>query len=163
MCDICMVNWTWQSCLKNKSSRVLKVKQISSAQIKGVESDFRILNYIFSYRCPLSDLRYFKLWQSKVYNIGLQRNRNWKIWVCGKNSIISCFPNRLSSTIGGNGEMDQLYTTSQVSNITRKTKFSHISWHVFQDKIKKCKNRNWRTNKSALIVTFINNFVGHKN
>ena len=32
-------------------------------------------------------------------------------------------PNRLSSTIGGNREMDQLYTTSQVSNITRKTKF----------------------------------------
>jgi len=36
-------------------------------------------------------------------------------------------PNRLLSTIGGNREMDQLYTTSQVSNITRKTKFSHIS------------------------------------
>ena len=35
--------------------------------------------------------------------------------------------NRLSSTIGGNREMNQLYTTSQVSNITRKTKFSHIS------------------------------------
>ena len=34
--------------------------------------------------------------------------------------------NRLSSTIGGNREMDQLYTTSQVSNITRKTKFSPI-------------------------------------
>ena len=36
-------------------------------------------------------------------------------------------PNRLSSTIGGNREMIQLYTTSQVSNITNKTKFSHIS------------------------------------
>ena len=32
--------------------------------------------------------------------------------------------NRLSSTIDGNREMDQSYTTSQVSNITRKTKFS---------------------------------------
>ena len=32
---------------------------------------------------------------------------------------------RLSSTIDGNREMDQSYTTSQVSNITRKTKFSH--------------------------------------
>ena len=32
-------------------------------------------------------------------------------------------PNRLSSTIGGNREMDQLYTTSQVSNMTRRTKF----------------------------------------
>ena len=41
-------------------------------------------------------------------------------------------PNRLSSTISSNREMDQLYTTSQVSN-ARKTKFSHISWHVFQD------------------------------
>ena len=27
-------------------------------------------------------------------------------------------PNRLSSTIGGNREIDQLYMTSQVSNIT---------------------------------------------
>ena len=35
--------------------------------------------------------------------------------------------NRLSSTKGGNREMDQLCTTSQVSNITRKTKFSHIN------------------------------------
>ena len=42
-------------------------------------------------------------------------------------------PNRLSSTIGGNREMVQLYTTLQVSNITRKTKFSHIIWHVFKD------------------------------
>ena len=33
----------------------------------------------------------------------------------------------------GNREMNQLYTTSQVSNITRKTTFSLISWHVFQE------------------------------
>ena len=32
--------------------------------------------------------------------------------------------------------MDQLYTTSQVLNITRKTKFSHISRHFFQDEKK---------------------------
>ena len=32
--------------------------------------------------------------------------------------------NRLSSTIGGNREMDQSYMTSQVTNITRKTTFS---------------------------------------
>ena len=38
--------------------------------------------------------------------------------------------------------MDQWYTTSQVSNITRKTKFSHISWHIFQDSIKKVKTEN---------------------
>ena len=57
----------------------------------------------------------------------------YKIWY---------FPNRLSSTIGGNNEINQLYTTSQVSNITRKTKLSHISWHIFQDWIKKCQNRN---------------------
>ena len=50
-------------------------------------------------------------------------------------------PNRLSSTIGGNREMDQWYMTSQVSNITRKIKFSHNSWNVFKDSIKKCKNR----------------------
>ena len=46
-------------------------------------------------------------------------------------SLVKCFKqsvdaNRLSCTIGGNREMDQLYTTSQVSNIPRKTKFSHI-------------------------------------
>ena len=48
----------------------------------------------------------------------------------GDNPIIQ---NRLSSTIGGNREMDQLYTTSQLSNITRTTNFSHISCHVFQN------------------------------
>ena len=41
--------------------------------------------------------------------------------------------NRLSSTIGENREMDQLYMTSQVSNITSKTTFSPISGLVFQD------------------------------
>ena len=49
--------------------------------------------------------------------------------------------NRLSSTIGGNREIDQLYTTSQVSNITSKMKFYHIIRHAFKDKIKKCENR----------------------
>ena len=38
----------------------------------------------------------------------------------------SRYSNRLSSTIGGNREMDQLYT-SQVSNISRETKCSEIS------------------------------------
>ena len=33
----------------------------------------------------------------------------------------SVFTTRLSSTIGGNREIKKLYTTSQVSNITRKT------------------------------------------
>ena len=41
--------------------------------------------------------------------------------------------NRLSTAIGGNKEMNKLYTTSQVSNITRKTNFSHNSWSVFQN------------------------------
>ena len=45
------------------------------------------------------------------------------------------------STIGGNREMDQWYMTSPVSNITRKTKFSHISWHVFLD-LKSVKTEN---------------------
>ena len=40
---------------------------------------------------------------------------------------VSALTNRLSSTIASNREMDQLYTMSQVSNITRKTKFSPIS------------------------------------
>ena len=42
-----------------------------------------------------------------------------------------------SSTIDGNVEfVHSQYScilTSQVSNIKRKTKFSHICWHVFQD------------------------------
>ena len=35
---------------------------------------------------------------------------------------------RLLDTIGGNREMDQLYTTSQMSNNENE-----ISWHDFQD------------------------------
>ena len=34
----------------------------------------------------------------------------WEIYI---------YPNRFSSTIGGNREMDQLYSTSQVSNIKK--------------------------------------------
>ena len=42
-------------------------------------------------------------------------------------------PNRFSSPIGGYREMDQLYMTSQVSNITKENKcFPSV----------KCKNRN---------------------
>jgi len=48
--------------------------------------------------------------------------------------------------------MDILYTTSQVSNITRKTKFSHINLHVFQDQIKKFKTENKEHIKFALIL-----------
>ena len=47
-------------------------------------------------------------------------------FMCYFKCQMSC-PNRLSSTIGGNREINQLYTTSQVSNIIRKTKFSQIS------------------------------------
>ena len=58
-----------------------------------------------------------------------------------------------SSTIDGNVEfVHSQYScilTSQVSNITRKTKFSRINWHVFQDWIKKCKNRKWITQKNG--------------
>ena len=39
--------------------------------------------------------------------------------------LVSC-QNGLSRLTGGNREMDQLYTTSQVSNITKKNEiFSH--------------------------------------
>ena len=55
--------------------------------------------------------------------------------------------------------MDQSYTTSQVSNRTRKTKFSHISWHVFQDLVKKCKNRKQRKHKIALILLEYKQFI----
>ena len=55
-----------------------------------------------------------------------------RTFFCGFKSVCSAFKrsfcaNRLLSTIGGNRKMDQLYTTSQVSNITMKTKFSHNS------------------------------------
>ena len=56
-----------------------------------------------------------------------------KMYYC--NIFKYCFniPIRLASTIGGNREMGRLYMTSQVSNITRKTTFSPIGWHVFQN------------------------------
>ena len=60
--------------------------------------------------------------------------------------------NRLSSTIGGNREIDQLYTTSQVSNITRKTKFRLPFVDMFSMIKKKCKNKKLRTHKIALIL-----------
>ena len=60
--------------------------------------------------------------------------------------------NRLSSTIGGNRYMNKLYTTSQVSNITRKTENKeHIKWILF--------NCNFYLKNK----TIINNFFGHKN
>ena len=109
---------------------------------------------------PYLKLRLFDLelivWN--IYDIGLQRYRDYKIRACGKDlssiaffwvgmytqlTIYSIFIshklfikyNRLRRSNG------PLYTTSHVSNITRKAKFSHISWHVFQDEIKKCKKR----------------------
>ena len=53
----------------------------------------------------------------------------------GKQENYKIRSNRLSSTTGGNREMDQLCTMSQsqVSNITRKTKFSYISLLLFRD------------------------------
>ena len=48
--------------------------------------------------------------------IRLNRNQNCS-QLLSRRSVVT---NRLSSTIGGNREIDQLYTTSQVSNITGK-------------------------------------------
>ena len=47
--------------------------------------------------------------------------------------------------------MDHLYTTSQVSNITRKIKFSHIIDMISKINFKKCENRKPRILKIALI------------
>ena len=44
--------------------------------------------------------------------------------------------------LGGNRERDQLYRTSQVSNIAWNTKFPPFSWHIFPDEIKKCRTEN---------------------
>jgi len=41
--------------------------------------------------------------------------------------------NRLTSTIDGNRKIDQLRTTSYVSNEKRKTACPLISWYYFQD------------------------------
>ena len=41
--------------------------------------------------------------------------------------------NRLASRTGGNREMNQIYMTSQMSNITRKKTFSPISCHGLQE------------------------------
>ena len=40
--------------------------------------------------------------------------------------------NRLSSTIGGNRNGPIIYDVTSVK-YNKKTKFSHISWHVSQD------------------------------
>ena len=57
---------------------------------------------------------------------------HWAIWNASGTLWISsyCKPIRIITV-----ETDQLFTTSQVSNITRKTKLSQISWHthIFQD------------------------------
>ena len=75
-----------------------------------------------------------------------KKGTNWhsSFILCGNpldSTVYKYTSNRLSSTKGGNREMDKLYKMSQVSNITRKTKFSHIAWHVFQDQIKKWKKK----------------------
>ena len=44
--------------------------------------------------------------------------------------------NRLSSTIDGNRKIDQLRTTSYVSNEKRKTTCPLISWYNFPDSVK---------------------------
>ena len=55
--------------------------------------------------------------------------------------------NRLSSTIGGNREMDQSYTTSQVSNVTRLN-------------LKKRKTENKEhINKITLILLYNKHFI----
>ena len=45
-------------------------------------------------------------------------------------------PNRMSSTIDGNRKIDQLCTTSNVSNEKRKTTCPPISWYTVQDSMK---------------------------
>ena len=62
-----------------------------------------------------------------------------QIWYYKKEIVYS---NRLSSTKGGNREINQLYTTSQVSNITRKTTclvdicFPRLNKKVLKQKMK---------------------------
>ena len=50
-------------------------------------------------------------------------------------SFINKCTNRLSSTIDGNRKIDQLRTTSYVSNEKRKTTCPLISWYDFQDSV----------------------------
>ena len=63
--------------------------------------------FITFYKNFCSDMKFFNLKKSK--NIRLNQT-DYQV-----------------STIGDNREMDQLYKTSQVSNIERNTKFSQIS------------------------------------
>ena len=75
-------------------------------------------------------------------------------------------PNRLSSTIGGNREMDQLYTTSHVWNITRKTTFSSMFSKIKWKSVKTEKGHKIpliSLQTKHFVITFINNLVGHKN
>ena len=54
--------------------------------------------------------------------------------------------------------MDQLDTTWQVSNITRKKKFYHLI-----DMFSKIKWKTVRLALYSIIINIIDNFVGHKN
>ena len=59
---------------------------------------------------------------------------------------LSC---ELSRKRTGNREMNQLYTTSQVSNIASKKKLSHISWHVL---LRLNTVKPWITNTSKKFI-----------
>ena len=55
--------------------------------------------------------------------------------ICVAHPVKGDKPNRLSSTINGNRKIDQLRTTSYVSNEKRKTTWPLISLNDFQDSV----------------------------
>ena len=71
-----------------------------------------------------------KVWKEKIVELKTKMQLN----ITHSALVSPGWPVRLSSTISGNREMGQLYTKSQVSNITKKTIISHISWQVFKIK-----------------------------
>ena len=69
-----------------------------------------------------------------MYTVVNNKNYSKEKYIIPIPWYISNISNRLWSTIGGNRGIDQLYTTSQVSNITGKSKLSHTNCgYVFQD------------------------------
>ena len=62
---------------------------------------------------------------------------------------VSLYPNRLSSTTGGNREIDQLYMTSRVSNMQGKRNFLKLV-----DKFSKIKKSGKTENKEYIKLQY---------
>ena len=68
-----------------------------------------------------------------LFLIWATNQNNFTFLISSWKMMQNAYVTQIDYQLGGNREMDQLYMTSQVSNITRKTTFSPISWHVISN------------------------------